>query len=763
MRVYEFAKQLDKTSKDILAVLKEAGHAVSNHMAVLGPDLIELLNKKFSIPVPTPQPVKQSSKVQTKQQVSTPTSKTQAVPPVIEIQKQEHKPSVEPVVLPSAAQETKPIITKFIAPANVEFDDDREAREQERIKRLLSASNIVGVSAFVQAPAGARRRRRRRPRVVAQKEAVKAPVTQLTIDAVSMPVCDVAALFGRHASELITALLKKGVVCNLNNLISIDVIRSLADQFKVTLTVNSLSKTAEQKIARVAPANGTFRAPVVVVMGHVDHGKTTLLDFIRKMNVAASEKGGITQHVRAWEVDTALGKIVFLDTPGHEAFSYMRQQGSKITDIAILVVAADDGIMPQTIEAIQHAKNAGVPIIVAINKIDKVTSPSAIETIKRQLSQHDLMPEDWGGQTVIAPISAKTGDGVAHLLEMIVLQSQMMELKAPADVPGHAFIFESHVEKGLGPVATVICREGKLRQGDYFTAGQCTGKIRVLINTYGKKVTEVGPSIPAQVVGFDSVAGLGEDLLVVTQQAYNKARSEKIVEHVAQNAPAATRMPVAIVQQTALSRNKVEQKNINLIVKTDTRGSKEAVMGSIDKVVKANKEIKCPIVIVNSGIGDITESDIELAENTSAIIVGLHVKTEKNAQALAKEMGISVQLYGIIYELIDYLTKLLLSKKEAVYNWNKVGEASVLKVFDIKGVGVIAGCYLREGIVSRGNKAECFRGGKKIGEGKISSLQRDRKTVKEVHAGYECGFTVDGFTEFQEGDTVICFAEVKVD
>jgi len=758
MRVYEFAKQLGKTSKDILTVLKDAGHAVSNHMAVLGPDVIELLNKKLSTTSPQEQqPVKQkSSKLQTKQPVPTP--QPQVAPPVI-TSKQEHKSSVEPAILP--LQETKPIITKFIAPTNVEFDDDREAREQERIKRLLNASHIVGVSAFVQAPAGARRRRRRRSRVVPQKEVVKAPVTQLTIDAVSLPVCEVATLFGRHASELITVLLKKGMVCNLNNLISIDVIRSLAELFKVTLTVNPLSKTAEQKTARAANTKGVFRAPVVVVMGHVDHGKTTLLDFIRKMNVAASEKGGITQHVRAWEVDTALGKIVFLDTPGHEAFSYMRQQGSKVTDIAILVVAADDGIMPQTIEAIQHAKNAGVPIIVAINKIDKISSPSAIETIKRQLSQHDLMPEDWGGQTVIAPISGKTGQGVEHLLEMVVLQSQMMELKAPADGQAQAFILESHVEKGLGPVATVITRQGTLRQGDYFTAGQCTGKIRVLINSAGKKITEAGPSIPAQVVGFDSVNGLGEELVVVTQQAYNKARSEKIVEHVAQTAPAATNMP-SLLAQVANSRKTVE-KHINLIVKTDTRGSKEAIMGSIDKVVKANKEIKCPIIIVNSGIGDITEGDIELAESTDSIILGLHVKVEKNAQAFAKEMGIGVHLYGIIYEMIDYLSKLLISKKEAVYNWNKVGEASVLKVFDIKGVGVIAGCYLREGVVSRGNKAECFRGNKKIGEGKITSLQRDRKTVKEVHAGYECGFTVEGFTEFKEGDTIVCFVEVKVD
>lgn len=768
MRVYEIAKQLGKTSKDILAILKEAGHVVSNHMAVLGPELVELLNKKLSTtPIPVSQPEKQSSKVQTKQPASTP--KTQAVPPVITPIK-EHKSFIDPIVLP--AQEVT-IITKKMGPSAADFDEDREVRDQERIKRLLSTSNIVGVSAFVQAPQGTRRRKRRRSRFVEHvKEVVKAPITQLTLDAASLPLCEVADLFGKQSSELITVLLKKGMVCNRNNVISIDVIRQLAELFKITLKVNTVaSKQEEEKAEKAATraatvSTGTFRAPVVVVMGHVDHGKTTLLDFIRKMNVAASEKGGITQHVRAWEVDNAHGKIVFLDTPGHEAFSYMRQQGSKITDIAILVVAADDGIMPQTIEAIQHAKTAGVPIIVAINKIDKVTSPSAIETIKRQLAQHDLMAEDWGGQTVIAPISAKTGQGVEHLLEMIILQSQLMDLKAPVAAQAQAFILESHVEKGLGPVATAICRQGTLRQGDYFIAGHCTGKIRVLINSYGKKVTEAGPSIPVQVVGFDSVAGLGEDLVVVTQQEYNKARATKSLEHLVQAAPiTATLLSQVNMPQvkTATDHKQVVHKNINLIIKTDTRGSKEAVMGSIDKVVKANKDIKCPIVIVHSGIGDITESDIELAENTHSIILGLHIKIEKNAMAFAKELGINVQLYGIIYEMIDYLSKLLLSKKEIVFSWNKVGEASVLKVFDIKGVGVIAGCYLREGVVSRGNKAECFRGNKKIGEGKITSLQRDRKTVKEVHAGYECGFTVEGFTDFHEGDTINCYAETKVD
>ncbi len=767
MRVYEFAKKLEMASKDVLAALKIGGFALPNHMAVLSPEALSFLEKKFST-VSTSE--KQAINVNTKHEsekkapqeahiaphksVASTAANIKTTAPLVA------KPHHVPV------HNQRPVTTGPIpatpprAPRVLSFEEeeDAELREQERIKRLISVSALVGLPAM--GHQGPRRRKRRRARPMPVREAPKVAVTQATIDPGSMAVCDVAKLFGKQASDVIMVLLKKGMVCNLNATIGQDVIRSLGEAFNIPVTVR-VPLTGQQAAVFVKKnnADGLTRAPIVVVMGHVDHGKTTLLDFIRKMNVAASEKGGITQHLRAWEVKHPQGKIVFLDTPGHEAFSYMRQQGSKITDIAILVIAADDGMMPQTIEALEHAKKAGVPIIVAINKIDKVTSPSAVETIKRQLAQHELMPEDWGGQTIIAPISAKTGLGVDHLLDMILLQSQMMDLKATTDKPAHAFILESHVEKGLGAVATVIARDGVLRVGDYFTVGNCSGKVRILIDTYGKKITEAGPSVPAQLIGFDSVADLGDELSVVPQAEYNKVRSQKVQAEQTFSAPQMA--PVVSLQKA--TQKAAPQKAINLIIKTDTRGSKEAVMGSIDKVVKAFKDIKCPIVIVNTGIGDITEGDIELAEGTDSIIIGLHVKIEKNALSLGKEMGVKVELYGIIYEMIEYLSKLLQSKKEIQYSWNKVGEANVLKVFDIKGIGIIAGCYARDGVISRGNKVECIRGNKKIGEGKITSLQRDRKTVKEVHSGYECGFTVDGFNEWKEGDTVLCYAETKID
>ncbi len=635
--------------------------------------------------------------------------------------------------------------------ADFEDLEQQELQEQERIKRLLQGKGFAGFMGGQ--AASARRRRRRRPRPVVHIEAPKGPVTEITVEK-SMALFEVADLFGKPSGDLILYLLKKGLVCNRNHILTLDNIKELGQHFGIAVRVK-VAEQPQEMIAKkdIVVTRGQTRWPVVVVMGHVDHGKTTLLDFIRKMNVAATEKGGITQHIRAWEVDSTHGKIVFLDTPGHEAFSYIRQRGSKVTDIVVLVVAVDDGIKPQTVEAINLAKSSGVPIIVAVNKIDKMQSPSGIETVKRQLAQYELMPEEWGGQTIIVPISAKTGQGVNELLEMIVLQSQLMDLKALTDVPASAFVIESHIEKGFGPVATVICKEGVLKQGDYFVCGSATGKVRILVNSLGQRVTQANPSMPVQVVGFDTFSGIGDWLKVVTQQEYTRAKFHKEIEPVVQIQPAITMLP----------QPQKESKYINLILKTDTRGSKEAIMDSIDKLIKQNKDIKCPINIVSVGIGDVSEGDIDLASNTDAFVLGFNIHVEKNAQLYAKEKQVDIQTYQIIYELIESLEKLLQSKKEIALVWTKVGEAVVKKVFDIKGVGIIAGCYMRDGVLARGNKVVCVRSGKEMGEAKVSTLQRERKPVKEIHAGFECGFTADGFDQWQEGDIVLVYTQTKAE
>lgn len=617
-------------------------------------------------------------------------------------------------------------------------------------------------------PAGGRRRRRafRNP----QQEQVVQPkvVTDLEITG-SLRVGDLAVALAKPVSDVILNLLKRGMACNINYVVQPDMIKTLAEHYGIKATIIkqqvTVEVTEEQVLAtrlKKVGVEGVARKPIVVVMGHVDHGKTTLLDYIRKKNVAASEKGGITQHLGAYEVESKQGSIVFLDTPGHEAFSYIRRQGSKITDIAILVIAADDGIKPQTVEAIKHAQAAEVPIIVAINKVDKVKSPAALDTIKRQLTQYDLMTEDWGGQVICVPISAKTGEGIADLLEMVVLQAQMMELRARVDVAAKVFILESHIEKGFGPVATGIVVEGVLKQGDFFACGGSAGKVRLLVDSYGKRLVKANPSVPVKIVGFGSLDNIGEWLSVLTPQEASKFKEHA---HLDEQQGGVSNVSKENFQQ--FNNNPIEgaapQRALNLILKTDTRGSKEALSGLIEKLAKDNKEINCPIRVIMSGIGDISEGDVELAMNTGAYVIGLHVKAEKNAQSFAKEKNIGVYQHDIIYHIIEFLQEQLNKRKEVKTNWEKVAELVVRKVFDIKGLGVIAGCYVREGVVAKGNKVLCIRGGKQVGEGKINSLQRDKKTVKEVHTGYECGFICETFTEWVEDDVVHVMREVKAE
>lgn len=763
MRIYEIAKELGVSSKDVMSFLKTLGVDFSNHMSVLPDNVIFKVKQHFSVSkkidgksrkefekkeVITSSEQRYDTKIESKKQILKEEPKVKnIVHQTREIAKEEINilPEEKPVYVPKKSD----YIAEPLQLAEEEMID--EVIEKNKISKLLT--NKIGLEKRAFRPGRRRKRRKKQVSVAPDVKIVK----EVVVDK-SLPLFEVANLLGKQSGELIMVLMRKGMVCNRNHILSTDIIKSLADHFGVAILAPQ--KTDADKIAKLRTETGTsvHRWPVVVVMGHVDHGKTTLLDYIRKMNVAGSEKGGITQHLGAYEVDSKHGKIVFIDTPGHEAFSQMRERGAKITDIAILVVAVDDGIMPQTVEAINHAKASGVPIIVAINKIDKNSSPAALETIKRQLAKYELMSEDWGGSVVVVPISAKTGQGVNELLEMVVLQSQLMDLKADISVPARAFILESKVEKGLGPVATVICTQGTLKQGDYFTCGASTGRVRVLINSHGKRITQVLPSIPAQVVGFDSFATVSDWLTVVPQDVYSKARQEK--QEISQSAELNQQQGVTMGDSASHVKGEV-QKVLNLIIKSDTRGSIDAVLGCIQKLSKLSKEINCPLRVMLTGIGDISESDVELAEHSHAIIYAFHVKPEKNAGIMAKEKNVDIRPFDIVYHLAEDIEKTLESKRKIETVWKQCGEATVRKVFDIKGVGIIAGCYMRDGVLSKGNRVTCMRDGRNVGVGKVTSLQRDKKSIKEVHAGYECGFVCEGFNEWQEGDTVICSSEVK--
>lgn len=557
----------------------------------------------------------------------------------------------------------------------------------------------------------------------------------------AMSLGELADYLNKPVSELILSLLKKGLMYNKNQILPEDLVEQLAKQSGVEVIkskqkISPLISEAEP-VVKIGKKLNT-RLPIVVVMGHVDHGKTTLLDFIRKTRVAAKEKGGITQHLGAYQVETAHGAIVFLDTPGHAAFSMMRMRGARVADIVILVVAADDGVMPQTVEAIKVAQSKNIPIIVAINKADKVDA-ARIEEIKAQLSKYDLLAEDWGGQTICVPISAKLGQGVDKLLDMILLQAEVLELSADETMDACGYVLESKFEKGLGPVATFISQHGIIKIGDYFICGSVYGRVTVLVDSYGKRVQQAGPSVPVQISGLSELPQVGDYLQVVSAEEYRKFKAN------------------AGTHKTPAALRAIPEEAINIILKTDNDSSKEALLGSIDQF---SKKIEKQVYIVFAGVGNINESDVVLALNTNSIIYAFGVKTDGNAALIASQNSISIRFFDIIYKLLDDLQELIKSRQKVEIKRIKTGEAIVRKIFDIKGVGVISGIYVQDGKIVRGGQAVIWRGNKKIGEGQIKSLQRDKKAMKEIAAGFEGAFIIEGFIDWMVEDRVECFIEV---
>lgn len=668
MRVYEFAKEANVSSKEILEWLAQHGHDLSSHMAVLPDEAFELLVSSFG---------------------------------------KEAKPATQEKVV------EKPVTQKPLEKVTTLADEALAKSAQEDEKAKMQQPTM-------------------RPQGPHPKKII--PQGVMLVD---MPLGELARQVGHPVSEIIITLLGRGIVCNINQIVPKEIVADIARSYELELIEPKKDKKAVVEEIPVTIEKKEERPPVIVVMGHVDHGKTSLLDFIRKTRVAAREKGGITQHIGAYDVSTPQGNLVFLDTPGHEAFSRIRARGAKVADIAILIVAADDGIMPQTVEAIHHAKAMNVPIIVAINKVDKVDS-GRIDIVRQQLTEHELVPEEWGGQTIIVPISAKTGQGVDKLLEMLSLQSEMMELGADKAARAQGYVLESKLEKGRGSVATIICQTGTVHVGDYFICGNTYGKVNSLVDSHGKRIKQAGPSIPVQVAGFDSIADVGDTFRVVSLQEYKKIKQAGGPKPVSKGRPMGA------------------QDTIALIVKADTHSSIEALIGSIEKVSK--KEEKS-FQILHTAVGDVNESDVLLASTTGGIIVGFHVKTDPKASSLAQKEGIQIRHFNIIYKLLENLQDYLKSKEEVKMVHEKTGEALVLKVFDIKKVGVIAGCKVQEGKFVRNGYVIVWRGKHKIGEGKINSLQRDRKAVKEVNTGYECAFMVDGVTDFAVDDRIECFIE----
>ncbi len=686
MRVYEYAKQHSISNKELIQFLQEQGFVVSSHMSVIPSEALSVLAKKFEKATKHIEPSLKKEEAALAHPKPEPLAK--------EI------PKAEPLV---RSNEVKPVVKEVVKPKPVQRAEAQVLQKSENLKQeSLKAATDDGEGGVI------------------------------TIE--SMSVADFAIMAKKPISDVILTLLRQGVVAVKNQVITEKVVSQLAKFYG--LKTREVVKTQARSIDREIQGHTEERLPVVVVIGHVDHGKTTLLDFIRKTRIAAKERGGITQHIGAYEAHTKHGNLVFLDTPGHEAFTKMRERGTRVADIAVLVVAADDGVMPQTIEAIKQAQAAGIPLVVALNKIDKA-APQQVEAVKRGLAQYGLIPEDWGGQTVCMPVSAKFGTGVDELLEVLVLQSKLMELVAVLDVPARGYILEAKQEKGRGPVATVLCQHGILHVGDYFVSGQFTGKVTSLIDSWGKRVKDVHPSQPVQVAGFDNLPQAGELFEVVSAEDFKKMRQ-------------------AGTTRSSVSVKATHGQGVNILLKVDNDSSREAVL---DALAKINNKAFTKLHVVAASIGNVSESDVQLARDTSSIIYMLHTKADVSALALANKFGIAIHHYDIIYKLLESLETMAALGKPVKMISKKVGEAIVLKVFDIKNLGVIAGAQVKSGKIIRDGKLVIWRGRHKVGEGAIKSLQRDKKTVKEAMAGFECAFMVDGFDTWQQDDRVECFQE----
>ena len=550
---------------------------------------------------------------------------------------------------------------------------------------------------------------------------------------------------------------EKGQMVTVNQEVDYDQAEEIAMEFDILCE-------KEEKIDAIAEllkedeeneADMVTRPPVVCVMGHVDHGKTSLLDAIRKTNVTAKEAGGITQHIGAYVVEINGQKITFLDTPGHEAFTAMRMRGAQATDIAILVVAADDGVMPQTVEAINHAKAAGVEIIVAVNKIDK---PSAnVDRVKQEMSEYELVPEDWGGSTIFVPVSAHTHEGIKDLLEMILLTAEVKELKANPNRKARGIVIEAELDKGKGPVATVLVQKGTLKVGQNVAVGACFGKVRAMMDDKGRRVKEAGPSTPVEILGLNDVPNAGEIFVEMDNEKEARAFAETFISEEKNRLIDDTKTKLSL--DALFSQIKAGSvKELPIIVKADVQGSVEAVKQSLMKL--SNEEVM--VKVIHGGVGAVNESDVNLASASNAIIIGFNVRPDATAKSVAEREKVDIRLYKVIYQAIEDVEAAMKGMLDPVFEEKIIGHAVVRQTFKASGVGTIAGAYVLDGQFTRGCSARITRDGQQIFDGALASLKRFKDDVKEVKAGYECGLVFDKFNDIKEDDMIEAYAMVEV-
>lgn len=784
MRVHELAKKMNITNKELLARLAGLGVDVKSHSSSLDEKIVKkLLTPALKKKKPESETKPSSRKTKEKTRISgAPAEKTkkiakpakEKIKTPVEIEK---KPEIEKKIKPEEKikdmEESKPAAEPPVAPAAEEIlpitEEEEEIKVPDRFKKEIEVGKI---EKFKGKP-GMQRAFDTIKRVdIAKKWHSFKPIhkkhdkksdmlkDEATVPLTTQPrkrilkfqegttVKEFAELIGQKLPEVIKKFMDLGHMPTINQPIDSDAAQIVAESFGLKIEPTHaesdepvIDKT-EADISNLSP-----RPPIVTIMGHVDHGKTTLLDAIRQTKVTEMEAGGITQHIGAYKVKSKDKEIVFLDTPGHEAFTMMRARGAKVTDIVVLVVAADDSVMPQTIEAIDHAKAANVPILVAINKIDK---PDAnIAKVKNELSQHGVVSEDWGGKNIFVEVSAKKKIGIEHLLEMILLQAEMMELKTNYNKQAKGTIIEAKLDKGKGPVATVLVQSGTLKVGDAFLAGTLAGKVRALIDDNRQRIDEAGPSTPVEVIGFPDVPQAGDIFVIIENErkarqiAFNRLQKQRTAETVTTK---------KVTLNDLYEKIKEGQiKELNIIIKADVRGSTEAVKDALENISHPQVKVK----VIHTSVGGINESDVMLATASNAIIIGFNIRPDLKANILAEKEGVDIRLYNVIYDAIENIKKALEGMLEPTVTEKILGRAEARQIFHMSKVGTIAGCYVLDGMMTRASSGiRVIRDNIVIYAGKLSSLKRFKDDAREVQTGYECGITIENFNDIKVGDII---------
>ncbi|WP_089970103.1 translation initiation factor IF-2 [Lihuaxuella thermophila] len=772
MRVYEYAKKMNMSSKEVLTILERMDLKVNNHMSVMDEGMIQKVEQFFkdvkqgatAVDTKTeqkPQGEKKSKNKPNNRQASGHNKNGRPKPnhnkgsrPNKPNQNQSHakaKPARQRTPEPEVAQEGAPIL--------VTGADDFETLPSK--KPAAKKGKFSKFKEDSPKDAGSRGGKGRNKKKQDKRQAPKekqAPVLpkEITVSG-PLTVGEFAKLLRKEASEVIRKLILQGMMVTINQEIDVDTMTLVAEEFGVTVHYKEEidESNFEEQEEIDAPEDLRERPPVVTIMGHVDHGKTTLLDKIRHTNVTAGEAGGITQHIGAYQVEVDGKKITFLDTPGHAAFTTMRARGARVTDITILVVAADDGVMPQTIEAINHAKAADVPIIVAVNKMDKPEANP--DRVKQQLMEHGLVPEEWGGDTIFVPVSALKGEGIDDLLEMILLVAEVQELKANPNKRARGVVLEAELDKGRGAVATVLVQNGTLKVGDGVVVGNYFGKIRAMINDRGRRVKAAPPSMPVEILGLPDVPNAGDPFMVFEDEKKGRAIAEKRLAKAKEQERGATNR--VTLDDLFKQIQEGEMKELNVIIKADVHGSAEAMKGSLEKIDVEGARVK----IIHSGVGAITESDIILASASNAIIVGFNVRPEPNARAMAEQEKVDIRLHRVIYNAIEEIEAAMKGLLDPEYAEKVMGTAEVRQIFKVSKVGTIAGCYVTEGKVVRDGHIRLIRDGIVIHEGKLDTLKRFKDDVREVAQGYECGLTLENYNDIKEGDIIEVYVIEEVE